>query len=71
MNEFKKRLVHLHHCRGISWDHHLYHPQKRSSITSSLQKSFDKQTHLYDIILYKHILNDLHSTINSKQYLII
>ena len=20
MNEFKIRLVHLHHCRGISWD---------------------------------------------------
>ncbi len=59
MNEFTKRLIHLHHCRGISWN-----------LIYNILKKDPQLTHLYqqDLLDYissqtapKTILDDLHS----------
>jgi DNA processing protein len=69
MNEFKIRLAHLHHCRGISWDL-IYtilkqDPQLQNLYSHSINRLISTKTSSTTI------LNDLHSTIirnNILQY---
>ena len=42
MNEFKQRLIHLHHCKELSWN--IYLPSsKRSRFTSLYQNEIETQ----------------------------
>ena len=59
MNEFKRRLVHLHHCRGIGWDQ-IYTLLKKDPQLERLYQ-INHIDHNSSQISPKNTLNDLHS----------
>ena len=59
MNEFKQRLVHLHHCRGVSWNI-IYALLKKDPQLKELY-NHTILNHISSPTTSKNILDDLHS----------
>ena len=59
MNEFKKRLIHLHHCRGITWNI-IFTILKKDPQLKRLY-DFDINEYFSPKVIPNTILSDLHS----------